>query len=116
MAKRFSEKRRAELLAKFERWKGGTAVFCRKHRVSYQSLRTWRQAQARSCQPVRAAQFVEVELPPRADGSMEQAAEAGCQDARSPRTAKTEVPPTPVAELHLGSGMLLRVYATGEQS
>ena len=42
MAKRFSEKQRAALLARFERWEGSAAAFCRKHGLSYQTLRGWR--------------------------------------------------------------------------
>jgi transposase-like protein len=95
MAKRFSEKQRAALLAGFERWEGSAAAFCRRHGVSYQSLRGWRRTSAAGAAPVEAPRFLEVEL------------------RRGPVTP-VESPRAPVAELELGLGVILRVYPIQE--
>ena len=94
MAKRFSEKQRATLLAKFERWEGSAAAFCRKFRLSYQTLRGWQRSAARKPRTSETPAFVEVELIPR---------------SAAPRTRREAV-----AELELGSGVVLRVYALRE--
>lgn len=94
MAKRFSEKQRAALLVKFERWEGSAAAFCRKFRLSYQTLRGWQRSAARTPRTGETPAFVELELKTRS------AAPRACREA--------------VAELALGSGVVLRVYALRE--
>jgi transposase-like protein len=95
MAKRFSEKQRAALLARFERWEGSAAAFCRKHGLSYQTLRGWRRSASANSPPVEAPRFVEIELRPEI-------------------TAPSELRRQPVAELDLGAGVVLRVYPIQE--
>lgn len=86
--KRFSEKQKTALLAKFECWDGSVVDFCRKQGVSYQTLRNWRLKRQTGG---KAAEFVEVELKAR-PLQLE-------QDATSP-----------LAELDLGAGVILRVF------
>ena len=95
MAKRFSEKQRTELLAKFGHWEGSAADFCRKHRLSYQTLRSWREAATKTAKVGGSPRFVEVEVLGGASGAREE----GCR---------------PVAELDLGAGVVLRVYPLKE--
>ncbi len=94
MSKRFSEKQRVALLARFERREGSAAAFCRKFRLSYQTLRGWQRAAAQSSQKVESPGFVEVELAPQLSASV----------------APVEARRAPVAELELGAGIILRVY------
>ncbi len=99
MARRFSEKQRAAVLAKFERWEGSAAAFCRKFRLSYQTLRGWQRSAARKPHTRETREtpgFVEVELRPRPAAPIEVRGREA------------------VAELDLGSGVVLRVYALRE--
>lgn len=88
--KRFNEKQRARFLAKFDRWDGSAAGFCRKHGLSYQSFLNWRRSGTRPGveEPTR---FVELELQSEPPSHLEARREA-------------------LAELELGAGMVLRVY------
>ena len=95
MSKRFSEKQRAGLLARFESWEGSAAAFCRKHGLSYQTLRGGRRGAAGHSPPAEAPRFVEVEL-------------------RSEVAAPPEERREPIAELELGAGVVLRVYRIQE--
>lgn len=92
MARRkFSEKQKRSFLAKFEAWDGSAAAFCRKHRLSYQTLRAWRLRAARPAEPAKPLEFVEVEVVADRSGVM-------------PGSAP------PVAEIELGAGVVLRVF------
>ena len=96
MARRnFSEKQKAGFLAKFERWEGSAAAFCRKQRLSCQTLRSWRLGAAKQVVAAKAPEFVEVEL-----------------EVSRPR--QTREGAEPVAELDLGAGVVLRVFAVRE--
>ena len=86
--RRFSEKQKTALLAKFERWEGSAAAFCRKQRLSYQTLRGWRMKKPTA---VEASSFVEVELE---------------TSASRPVQGATAL----VAELELEAGVVLRVF------
>lgn len=92
--KRFSEKQRSGFLAKFERWEGSAAGFCRKHGISYQSLLNWRRSAPCRTKPEEPTRFVEFDL------SSEPVPPA------SPALRESEA----VAELELGAGVVLRVY------
>ena len=87
--KKFSEEQKTALLAKFERWDGSAASFCRKQRLSYQTLRSWRLRAQNKAIVATPAEFVEVEV------------ELG-QGVKGV--------PKPVAELDLGAGVVLRVF------
>ena len=114
MAKRFSERQRAALLAKFERRDGSAAAFCRRHGVSSQTLRVWRRAKSKGRQSAQPMEFVEVELRPQDPKDGGSHANPACQGDLSRRSAaKTEAQRRPVAELDLGAGVVLRLFPRG---
>ncbi len=96
MAKRrLSERRRRELLEEFEASGLTAAAFCRAHGLGYQSFLSWRRASAKKSRTLEAPCFVEVELAPTAGSCSESQRQA-------------------VAELDLGTGVILRVYPIQE--
>jgi transposase-like protein len=79
------------LVRKFERSEGSATAFCRKHKLSSQSLRRWQRA-LQQTEPAReSAQFLELEVEPQRP----EPSRAGVQ---------------PAVELVLGGGMVLRIY------
>jgi len=81
---------------KFERDGGSATAFCRKHKLSSQSLRRWRGSGQAQKAAAESMQFVELEV------------EAGKLEGRRPGAE-------PAVELVLGGGMVLRIYRGGSQ-
>lgn len=93
--KRITDKKRSELLARFEGSGRSAAAFCREHRLPYQSFLAWRRAvkkggPAAAGRPART-QFVEIEV--------------NGEQLRRPGPAAG-----PAVELAIGAGMILRIY------
>ena len=84
--RRYTEKQRQALVAKFERSDTSAAAFCRKHRLNYQVFLRWRRAESLAAEP--APEFLEIEVPCPAPGS-----------------GSTET-----VELSFPSGLVLRIY------
>jgi transposase-like protein len=65
--RRFTEKQRQALVAKFEQSSTSAAAFCRKHQLTYQVFLRWRRAASGGAEP--APEFLEIEVPSPAAGS-----------------------------------------------
>lgn len=96
--RRWTEKRKTELLEKFASCGLNAAAFCRKHRLPYHSFLDWRrEALSAAEQRDEAPKFAEIEI---------ETTEAG---PASPAGTG------PSVELILGGGMVLRIYRAEAQ-
>jgi hypothetical protein len=84
-----NEKR--NLVGKFERSEGSATVFCRKHKISSQSLRRWQRGREATKSAPESTPFVELEV-------------------ASAKPERPHAEAEPAVELDLGSGMVLRIY------
>ena len=97
--KKFTESEKQRWVSRFQTHDTSAAAFCRKFDLSYGSFMAWRRLYAGKGGRAKSATLADTQ-PPFIEVTV---------DSLSNQTAH-EVSPMPVAELSLGSGIVLRVF------
>jgi transposase-like protein len=87
-----TDKEKSRIIREFQHHHGSTADFCRIHGISFQTFANWRRRP-------------EVSLASKPDTSEFFEFEIGAKPDRRPASS-------PLAELELGAGMILRIFPT----